>query len=81
MRPILACRSQLAGEAGAAEDGTGYAGVRRQSRLLRCSCGQSWHVGASLLAKQAPRRMAPAMPVFAGKPAPTRPGAENGSSP
>ncbi|NIF27620.1 diguanylate cyclase [Pantoea sp. Tr-811] len=29
-------------------------------------------VGAGLPAKQAPRCMAPASPVFAGKPAPTR---------
>ncbi|PWQ89006.1 hypothetical protein DKX15_16310, partial [Enterococcus faecium] len=38
-----------------------------------CSISKSWcdPVGAGLPAKQAPRCMAPASPVFAGKPAPT----------
>ncbi|AZL75722.1 hypothetical protein EI693_22610 [Pseudomonas oryziphila] len=50
---------------------------RRSSATRRCSCSSELlqsgaiHVGAGLPAKQATRYMAPAWPVFAGKPAPT----------
>ncbi|QCI11962.1 hypothetical protein E6B08_11605 [Pseudomonas putida] len=54
--------------------GTGFAGVRGQARSHRYGAGLASGedpVGAGLPAKQIPRCMAPASPVFAGKPAPT----------
>ena len=54
-------------------DGTGYAGVRGRARSYRYGVFLQL-VGplcAGMPAKQATRWMAPAAPVFAGKPAPT----------
>ncbi|QCI10070.1 hypothetical protein E6B08_00860 [Pseudomonas putida] len=54
--------------------GTGFAGARGQARSHRYGAGPDScedPVGAGLPAKQTPRCVAPASPVFAGKPAPT----------
>ncbi|AZL70360.1 hypothetical protein EJA05_22680 [Pseudomonas oryziphila] len=68
--PVFSNATKIAGAA-AQPFPTGPA--PRQGRSYSC---RAIHVGAGLPAKQATRRMAPALPVFAGKPAPTNQCAE-----